>query len=142
MANILLNKIKVEEKKEDVKLFTLFIINNTKENIFSHLDLEFEVSNINDNCIFIYSRHINATDKVEKLSLIFPELVFYCVSATYEDVRALFVFKEVIKEGKIIEKNYPLDESIEAYEIFFEVYPDSKVDYVFKNGNYIYNGWK
>lgn len=136
MANILLNKIRVEGKKEDVRSFALFIIHNTKEKIFSYLGLEFEVSKINGKCVFIYSYNTNVGEEVEKLSLIFPNLIFYCFSATYEDVRTLFTSKEVLNNGKIIEENFPQDESLEAYEIFFEIYPESKCDYFLNHTNY------
>ncbi|EKT3972898.1 hypothetical protein SL054_001280 [Flavobacterium psychrophilum] len=139
MANILLNKIRVEGTNEDVKLFTLFIISNTKENRFSHSGLEFEVSKINGKCIFIYSYNANAGEQIEKLSLIFPNLVFYCSCATFEDVRALFTSKEVLNNGKIIEANFPQDESLEAYRIFFEIYPDCEENYILTDDKYIYN---
>lgn len=45
-----------------------------------------------------------------------------------------------IKNGEILESIFPESQSVEGYEIYFEIHPDYRNDYKLnENGVYVYN---
>jgi hypothetical protein len=89
-----------------------------------------------ENIIYFQTAWSAPIELMQRLSSLFPkvDLIFNYAD---EDT-GCNVGKLTIKNGEIVKQFIPENQSNEAYEICFELYPDSKEYYRFVNGKYEY----
>lgn len=89
----------------------------------------------NISTIWFNTAWTNVLDLMKTLSVRFPDVKLdYC----WADQNPAYNCGYSILKAGADDTTYPGEGSKEAYDLYFKLYPDSKLDYVFENGNYRY----
>lgn len=88
--------------------------------------------------IYFRSAYSYPSTLIQKLSFKFPNLSFIICSTDMDNFQEVNIKKITFKNGEILKYILPRDGSIEAHEIYFEMYPEAREDYIFENNRYMH----
>lgn len=89
-----------------------------------------------ENTIFFQTAWAAPLNLMKRLSGLFPKVTFEFMFADEDSGSNIGELE--LKDGKTIAENLPQDRSFDAFEIYFELHPESREYYKLVDGNYQY----